>query len=397
MEYSLDFFTYWKYHVLVLYYWLAEFPPVVRICSIFIIVNFLLMIVFLVSDLVAAEKASSVQHRIERYRNRFYDGMREIALAKTNYSIAEITDMLRLSSRIRVKTRKWKCFVPLFRTLFVEVKGQGLNRENWRNMLYAFKMPTYFEMQVRSPKMKERLDALKDVSDISCDLKEATASRYLYSKNDELRLTSRLHAARYGMSYPFRVWAEDSKAEFTQEMCTKLHWVLKTRRDLGLSIPNLIRWCGLSGSSVSFRLFAVNEIRLFGLKNECPELLNILTSCKDETLSIAIIRTLGELQYEPAQPEFFRRYMYATIPERQAIIVALGAIDSGSTEVVEFLVDDYYKATSAVGKVTLLKVLYDYGEIGKEAFMKLKAKVPEYDLIYFDHVQCNLIDSRKYA
>ena len=397
MEYSLDFFTYWKYHILVLYYWLGEFPPVVRICSIFIIVNFLLMVIFLVSDLITAEKASAVQHRINRYRERFYNGMREVALSKDNYSIADITNMLGLSAHIRVRPRKWKCFVPLFRTLFVEVKSQGMNLENWRNMLYAFKMPTYFEMQVRSRKMKDRLDALKDVSDISCDLKEATASRYLYSKNDELRLTSRLHAARYGMSYPFRVFAEDSQAEFTDEMCTKLHWVLKTRRDLGLSIPNLIRWCGLSGASVSFRLFAINEIRLFGLKKECSELLNILTTCKDETLSVAMIRTLGELQYEPAQPEFFRRYLYATIPERQAIITALSAIDSGSPEVVDFIVDDYYKATSAVGKVALLKALYDYGEIGKEAFMKLKAKVPEYDLIYFDHVQCNLIDSRKYA
>ena len=171
MEYSLDFFTYWKYHILVLYYWLGEFPPVVRICSIFIIVNFLLMVIFLVSDLITAEKASAVQHRINRYRERFYNGMREVALSKDNYSIADITNMLGLSAHIRVRPRKWKCFVPLFRTLFVEVKSQGMNLENWRNMLYAFKMPTYFEMQVRSRKMKDRLDALKDVSDISCDLK----------------------------------------------------------------------------------------------------------------------------------------------------------------------------------------------------------------------------------
>lgn len=397
MDYSLDFFTYWKYHILVLYYWLGEYPPVVRFCAIFIIVNLMLAIIFLLNDYLVAEKVAVEKFRVKRYRQRFYEGMREIALSPNLYTQADVIAYLRLSPRIRVRPKKWICYVPLFRELYIEVKDSGVNKENWNNMLYAFKMPTYFEMQVRSRKMKERLDALKDVADISCDLKEATAARYLYAKDDALRLTARLHTARFGMSYPFRVFAEDCGKEFTDEVCIKLHWVLKVRHDLGLSLPNFVRWSTLPNSSLSFRKFAINEIRLFGFKSDCPELLNILKGCKNENLSCALIQALGELQYEPAEQEFFKRYQYAGLKERQYLSDALGSINSGNPEVVRFLEDDYRKATSAVGKIGLLRVLYDYGEAGRESFNRLKAEAPEYDRIYFDHIESKLIDSRKYA
>ena len=397
MEYSLDFFTYWKYHLLVLYYWLGEYPPIVRFTAIFILINFFLAIFALGHDFLKSERDAAFNRRLKRYRKRFYEGMREIALSPEVYSVAEITEKLRLSSRARVKLKKWKSYVPLFRRLYVDVKDNGVNMENWRNLLYAFKMPTFFEVQVRSRKTKERLDALKDVSDICCDLKEATASRYLYAKDDALRLTARLHAARYGTSYPFQVFVEDAKKEFTDEMCVKLHWVIKTRQDLGLSIPNFIRWCGMAGASKSFRLFSINEIRLFGLTADCPELLNLLKSSKDEDLSCAMIKALGELKYEPAEQEFFRRYMYAGIKERLALADALGTINSGNPEVVRFLVDDYHKATSAVNKVSLLRVLYDYGTTGRSAFMQLKASAPESDRLFFEHIESDLIDSKDYA
>lgn len=397
MEYSLDFFTYWKYHVLVLYYWLGEFPPIIRFMAMFILVNFFFAIITIVSDFIISGRDSREDRRSKRYRQRFYDGMREIALSQKDYSQSEIVNYLGLSPRIRVRVKKWQSYVPVFRELFLDVKGKGFNKTNWRNLMNAFKMPTYFEMQVRSPKMKDRMNALKDVADISCDLKEATATRYLYAKDDALRITARLHTARFGVSYPFRVFAEDAHREFTDEMCVKLHWVIKVRHDLGLSIPNFVRWCTLPDAHNSFRLFAVNEIRLFGLKSDCPELLNILKTCKNEALTCALIRALGELQYEPAEQELFRRYQYSSILERQALADALANINSGNPAVVSFLEEDYLKATSAVNKVGLLRVLYNYGERGRETFLRLKAQVPKEDLIYFEHVECKLIDSREYA
>lgn len=397
MDYSLDFFTYWKYHILVLYYWLGEYPPIVRFCAVFILVNFLFAIVFLVRDYVIAEKAAVFKHRVDRYRRLFYEGMKDIVLSDKAYTQAEIIAALNLSAHIRVRARKWACYVPIFRELFVEVKDSGLNKENWTNLLYAFKMPTYFEMQVRSRDMKERMDALKDVADVNCDLKEATASRYLYAKDEALRLTARLHTARFGTTHPFHVFVENAKQEFTDEMCTKLHWVVKVRHDLGLSIPNFIRWCNLPDASTSFKVFAVNEIRLFGLKSDCPELLNVYKACKNEALSCALIKALGELGYEPAEEEFFKRYMYAGITERMALSEALGAINSGNPEVVKFLTEDFRKATGAVNKVSLLRVLYNYGDMGMKSFLKLKEEAPEYDKIYFEHVESKLIDSREYA
>ena len=75
----------------------------------------------------------------------------------------------------------------------------------------------------------------------------------------------------------------------------------------------------------------------------------------------------------------------------------MGNIRSDNSEVIEFLVKDYKDATEAVNKVHLLKVLYDYGPKGLEAYKKLKEECPEDDLRFFDHIECEYIDSTNYA
>ena len=59
--------------------------------------------------------------------------------------------------------------------------------------------------------------------------------------------------------------------------------------------------------------------------------------------------------------------------------------------------DDYRKATDTQTKVRLLNVLYNYGTIGREGYITLRDEAPAYDKIVFSHIECEYIDSRKYA
>ena len=398
MEYYLDYYSFWKYYLLLGYYWLAGYPPVIRFCAGFFTFFILLTIGLFVLNHGVARKKHRAEVRTANFRNKYYDLIKSIAIMPETLSLAEVSSRLSLPKNVRIKRARWEAMVPVFRELFVDSRtGHEMNTDNWRFVLQSFKMPAYFEMELRSSKMKRRLDALKDVSDISCDLKEAAASRYLYSKNAELRLSSRLHAARYGVSMPFKIFTEDAAAEFTEEMSTKLHWVLTYRKALGLSLPNFVRWMITVESSDSFRLFAINEIRLFHNDGDCEELLSYLKKRRKEEVAIAIIRTLGELKYAPAEQHLIDRYVYAGANERIALAEALGSINSGKQEVAQFLMDDYRKATDTVTKVRLLNVLYNYGTIGREGYNTLRSEAPAYDKIVFSHIECEYIDSRKYA
>lgn len=398
MEYYLDYYSFWKYYVLLVYYWMAGYPPVVRFCAGFSTFFVIMTIGLFFMNTRRTRHARQEEARSKKFREKYYDQIKAISILPESLSLAEVSSRLSIPKNLRIIRKRWVAMIPVFRELFVDIrKGNEMNTDNWRYVLQSFKMPAFFEMELRSPKMKRRLDALKDVSDISCDLKEAAASRYLYSKNAALRLTSRLHAARYGVSMPFKVFTEDASAEFTDEMCVKLHWVLTYRRALGLSIPNFIRWMITVEASDSFRRFAINEIRLFKNEDDCEELLTYLKKRRKEDIAIAIINTLGELNYAPAESHFIERYVFAGQDERIALAEALGAINSGKQEVVDFLMDDYRKATDTVTKVRLLRVLYNYGTIGKKAYQMLKGEAPEYDKIVFSHIECEYIDSRKYA
>ena len=398
MEYYLDYYSFWKYYILLAYYWLAGYPPVIRFCAGFSTFFVIMTVGLYFMNDYRTRKDRHAEARSARFRKNYYDQIKAIAILPESLTLAEVISRLSLPKNLRIKRKRWVAMVPVFRDLFVDIrKTEMMNTDNWRYVLQAFKMPAYFEMELRSSKMKRRLDALKDVSDMSCDLKEAAASRYLYAKNPALRLGSRLHAARYGVSMPFKIFSEDASADFTDEMCSKLHWVLTYRKALGLSLPNFIRWIITVEASDSFRQFAINEIRLFMNYDDCAELLTYLKKRRKEEVAIAIIHTLGELRYAEAEPHLIERYVFAGANERIALAEALGAINSGKPEVIHFLMDDYRKATDTVTKVRLLRVLYEYGGKGHEAYKTLKAEAPEYDKIVFEHIECKYIDSRKYA
>ena len=64
---------------------------------------------------------------------------------------------------------------------------------------------------------------------------------------------------------------------------------------------------------------------------------------------------------------------------------------------MDFLVEDYRQTTDAVTRMKLLSTLYDYGVRGRIAYEELKASSEEEYMIFFQHIECELIDNKKYA
>ena len=69
-------------------------------------------------------------------------------------------------------------------------------------------------------------------------------------------------------------------------------------------------------------------------------------------------------------------------------------MNSGSPEILQFLVDDFLQTTDYVSRMKLLRVIHDYGRSGKTTFERLKASANEETAPYFAHIECDLIDKR---
>ena len=394
--YVLSRYAYWKYYLLILYYRLAEYPPVIRVWAIFSTISMILIVAIVIGNLVRVVRSATDTRIIAHNRVKYWDKMKQIALEARTMEPLEISALLELPKNFKMHERQHRRYVPMLIDMYRQY-GDQMNKVNWQRMLQVLKMPIYFEEQVRSRSIRKRIIAFKNVADMDANLKEAVASRYLFTKDRKLENNARLHAARFGTSYPFKVLLDDPNLVFTDEMVVKFHNVLEYRQQNGMSKPNFIHWCNRTPINEELRIFAINEIRLFHRREDCAEMLSMLQNSRDERFSCALIKALGAMEYVPAEKEFTRRYLSASYTERQELAEALGAINSGNPKVLQFLEDDFMQTTDYVTRMMLLRVIHGYGSIGLQAYERLKQESPKEFAIYFKHIECDLIDSRRYA
>ncbi len=394
--YTLSRYAYWKYYILIFYYKLAEYPRPVRVWLIFGSICMLLLIMIVIGNALRTFSHYRFERLVMHNRVRYYERMKTVVSQARTLEPSEVSAILELPKNFKMKERQNRSFVPVLMELRREMSS-SMSRPNWIRLTQALKMPAYFESQILSRSIRKKVQGFKDVADLDANLKEAVASRYLFTKNRKLQMHARLHAARFGTSYPFKVLEDDPNLVFTEEMVVKYHNVLVYRQKNGLTMPNFIRWCNRVPINEELRIFAVNEIRLFKRKEDCAELLAMLKASREEAFSCAIIRALGELEYVPAEAEFCRRYLSASFTERQVLADALGALGTGNPETLRFMVDDFLQTTDYVTRMVLLRVIYRYGDKGRAAYEKLKAEATPELQPYFAHIECDLIDSRRYA
>ncbi len=394
--YTLSRYAYWKYYILIFYYKLAEYPRPVRVWIIFGSICMLLLIAIVIGNALRTFSHYRFEHLVMHNRLRYYERMKTVVSQARTLEPSEVSAILELPKNFKMRERQNRSFVPVLLELRREMSGT-MSRPNWIRLTQALKMPAYFESQILSRSIRKKVQGFKDVADLDANLKEAVASRYLFTKNRKLQMHARLHSARFGTSYPFKVLEDDPNLVFTEEMVVKYHNVLVYRQKNGLTMPNFIRWCNRVPINEELRIFAVNEIRLFKRKEDCAELLAMLVASREEDFSCAIIRALGELEYVPAEAEFCRRYLSASFTERQVLADAIGALGTGNPETLRFMVDDFLQTTDYVTRMVLLRVIYRYGDKGRAAYEKLKAEATPELQPYFAHIECDLIDSRRYA
>lgn len=94
--YALNRYTYLKYYVLVLYYRLAEYPPIIRVWAVFMTISVILIFAILVGNMVRAAMAGTENMRVQQNRKRYYDKMKQVAFTERALDFSEIASILGL-------------------------------------------------------------------------------------------------------------------------------------------------------------------------------------------------------------------------------------------------------------------------------------------------------------
>ena len=168
--YTLNRFLYLKYYVMVLYYQLMEYPLLARIAAIMITLCVLFILILLVRNVIVTQMANYRQRKINRARARYYEPMKAIALNPEMLDTADIAQQLDLPVRHNALAAMSQYMVPVFLELYREI-GESSNMTNWRRLQQAFRLPAYFDRQIRSRTMRDRIMAFKNIADINADLK----------------------------------------------------------------------------------------------------------------------------------------------------------------------------------------------------------------------------------
>ena len=96
--YVLSKYSYLKYYFLVLYYRLAEYPPIIRVWAVFMTIALILILAILIGNLIRAAIASNEAMKIQQNRKRYYDKMKKVAMTERALDPSEVASMLELPS-----------------------------------------------------------------------------------------------------------------------------------------------------------------------------------------------------------------------------------------------------------------------------------------------------------
>ena len=97
--YTLSRYAYWKYYILVLYYRLAEYPPVVRAWFLFGSICFILLVLIVVGNALRSYGQYRFSRLIKHNRKRYYERMKTVVSQARTLEPGEIVAILELPTK----------------------------------------------------------------------------------------------------------------------------------------------------------------------------------------------------------------------------------------------------------------------------------------------------------
>lgn len=258
-----------------------------------------------------------------------------------------------------------------------------LNKNNYRETLKAFNLPSFWEEQLLNTKMKDKGLALRILDEMSDDASSIAISNKAGSHNNHLRKHAKSIFMKFDSNDAFKFLEDDFDQDFNSLDEVRIHDALKEKSKI-MPLPQLIRWVNTAKNDY-FKTFLIREIGLFKQIESAEQLITIYKESDSNMIKAQTAMTLGMLDYKKAIPILVNNFDYNKQEVQDAVIYAMGKF--GGYDALDFLEKIYHQTHN---KETLINIIQNIYQIDKTrmVFTKLKNNnTTSFEKSIFDYIE----------
>lgn len=380
---------YLDYYLSLIYFKYSEYPLIIRICIV-VVILFILSYIFLSFYILLGVIRRKKDKKMTRViYSKYYDPIVEVALNTEFKKLSDVIEHIKPYAQKKRRNQKKLHKIALMLSHIKGEYGNKINKENFQTIQIAFGISHFLERELLFGNHSRKIFALKFISSLDSYVGEAILIRFLYHHNIELRKSARCAFMWISQFNPFRFFEEDISIKLNQWDMIEMHDIINHRQRNDLVIPNLGKWVSESVQE-DIKVFFINEIKYLNLEENC-DILRKMLNTQSLRLRNELIAVIGSLKCKKAEDKIIEIYHLQPENIKQTIVKSIYLIQSGNAE--PFFKFAYETAENHKIKLLSLDKLYNYSEKGKLIFEDLRNKViNKNEKILFEHVECPFIN-----
>jgi hypothetical protein len=197
------------------------------------------------------------------------------------------------------------------------------NFDNSRGICRLFDLGALWDENLSKGSLKEKIEALDEITGLNASISESTLSKLVYHKNSELRKRARIAQIHLSQHDPFRFFEEEFDQDFTKWDKIKIHNILLHRTVN--TIPNFARWIPKIKNEDLQCLF-IFEIGYFSQIENKNFVFELFRNTISDKVKVQCIKTLDVLGIQTYKEQLIKLYPICSEKVQLCIIDVLTPI-----------------------------------------------------------------------
>jgi hypothetical protein len=362
---------------------LSSFPVIIQVAIFFIFFSSLATFTLIGSVVFVRKIKKRNQGIVQELRPRMFSFLRNILIAKDEYSEVEVYNLFVENFGHLNK----KAYLSLIPTLEDVVKQEQFYVEsaNYQNIIKGLKIDSHLERRLDFSSTRMRLRAFQSLSRLELTISDSKILPHTYSKNESLRKESRASYVGISNNDPFKFFEVDNNMNEWDQISLMQQFILHHKHNL----PNFTKWIKYSNNPAQIKFF-IKVVAYFNQTTSIDTLIELLDG-EDHSIRKEAILALGKMHATAVEPRLVKMYFTQPLACQDAIIEAISFLNTGKS--IGFLKTAYEMANNSDSKKLIAEVIYLYGKLGKKLFNELEATEADFNLLILNHVKNPLIPS----
>lgn len=398
--YELEYIEYLWYFLFSLYYKFLEYPIMIRICSVVIILLLLIIpisyITLFIRNQIILHRKRKLDNIRKKYSETFWEILTDTRELPAEYIREKIAEKRDKKASHKFSGKELNLIAQLLKEKVQNYEEHNLNRHNYQQILTILNIPGWLEDTIEKSNVSKCIKCFQTAQILDCQLRGSISARFAYHKNKHLRHVARATYLLTNRDDPFRYMESDAGFIYKDSYGPELHDILVYRNDNNMLMPNFIEWIKLDQPTNKFRLFCIDEIEYFNKQEVLKDLYEYMLTINDPLVKGRTIRTLGKMKFTEMENEICSLYANSSGYMRSSILVALRELELRGPKIVNFFKEAYHLARHEKVAMTALNALYCCGDEGKAAFLALEQAAHPKEKMRFAHIQNPITNDRAY-